>query len=317
MKYAFIVNPASGKGSKDGIVQKVKDIMEASSKDVSIYYTRGEKDATVLADMIATEAGDEQVVIFACGGDGTINEVANGIIGHENAVLGVVPVGSGNDYVRELGGGMNGGEKFLDLERQINGEMIKADLIKMTYIKDGEEVVSHVVNGLNIGFDGHTAILANELKSRSVLNGSMSYIAALLACLIKKKGESLRITADGEEIHAGPLLLTTAANGGFCGGGFNSCPRADLYDGLIELLIVRDIKRSQFVGLVPKYKAGQIFEVKGIDKLIKYTQAKELTIEPMNAPTMKFVGDGEIYETGALKIEMLKQAIWVNVPAED
>ena len=109
MKYAFIVNPASGKGSKDSIVQKIKDIMEASSKDVSIYYTRGEKDATVLADMIATEAGDEQVVIFACGGDGTINEVANGIIGHENAVLGVVPVGSGNDYVRELGGGMNGG----------------------------------------------------------------------------------------------------------------------------------------------------------------------------------------------------------------
>ncbi len=316
MKYAFIVNPASGKGSKDEIVKNIEDIMEASSKDVAIYHTRGTQDATVLADMIAKEAGDEQVVIFACGGDGTVNEVANGIVGHENAVLGVVPVGSGNDLVRELGGGMNEGAKFLDLERQINGEMIKMDIIKLTYIKDSKEHINYVVNGINIGFDGNTAILANDLKKR-FKSGSLAYIIALVTCMIKKKGECLRITADGEEFHAGPLLLTTIANGGFCGGGFNSCPYADLYDGMLELLLVKDVKRREFLNLAPKYKAGKIFEVPGVEKLIKYRQAKEITIEPMKAHTMKFAGDGEIYETGALKIEVLKQAIWVNLPAED
>lgn len=316
MKYAFIVNPVSGKGGKDNIVNKINEIIESSSKDVKLYYTRGPKDATVLADMIASEAGDEQVVIFACGGDGTVNEVANGLVGHENAVLGVVPVGSGNDLVRELGGGMNEGEKFLDLDRQLNGEIMKMDLIKLSYMKDNNEVCTYVVNGINIGFDGHTAILANYLKSRSILPGQMSYIGALVANLITKKGESLRVTADGDEIHNGPLLLTTAANGGFCGGGFNSCPHADLYDGLLELLIVRDIKRREFLGLVPKYKAGKILEVPGVERFIKYTQAKEIIFEPVAAPTMKFVGDGELFECGALKVETAKQAIWVNLPGE-
>lgn len=316
MKYAFIVNPASGKGDKNDIVSNIKDIMEASSKDIAIYYTRGVKDATVLADAIAREAGDEQVVIFACGGDGTVNEVANGIIGHDNAVLGVIPVGSGNDLVRELGGGMNEGVKFLDLERQINGEFMKMDLIRITYMNGDVEIVSHVVNGINIGFDGNTAILANDYKTR-FKSGSVAYIMALLSCLIKKKGETLRITADGEEFHAGELLLTTVANGGYCGGGFNSCPYADLYDGVLELLLVKDIRRIDFIGLAPKYKAGRIFEVKNVDKLVKYRQAKEIIIEPMAAPTMKFAGDGEIYETGKLKIEVAKQAIWVNLPAEE
>lgn len=318
MKYAFIINPASGKSKdKEGLLDQINELIESSSRDVKLYYTEGEKDATVLADAIAKEAGEEQVVIFACGGDGTVQEVANGIAGNENAVLGVIPVGSGNDFVRTLGGGVNAGEKFLDLERQINGEMIKMDLIRMSYMKDDEMVSLYVVNGLNIGFDGNSAILAHDLKSKGIIKGPMSYIVAVLVNLIGKKGGNLRVTADGREMHAGPLLLTTIGNGGFCGGGFESCPYADIYDGLAEVLVVDDIKRRQFIHIVPKYKKGEIFEVEGIEKLTKYCRARELCIEPLDAHTMHFVADGEVYETGAIKLEMVKQAIWVMVPAEN
>lgn len=317
MKYAFIVNPASGQGKKKALIEELKEFIEASSKDIKLYYTAGEKDATVLAGAIAKEAGDEQVVIFACGGDGTIQEVANGIVGHNNAVLGVIPVGSGNDFVRTLGGGLDEGQKFLDLDRQVNGEMIKADLIKMSYVENGETVDKYIVNGINIGFDGNAAITAHKAKNYPLISGTMSYIVGVAVNLAGKKGENLRITADGREVHVGPLLLATLGNGAFCGGGFESCPYADIYDGLGELLIVNDIKRREFIHLVPKYKAGKIFEVPGIEKLTKYARAEVITIEPLAAPTMQFVADGEIYETGAIKLEMVKQAIWVMLPAED
>jgi len=316
VKYAFIVNPASGQGKQDNLIKKIDALIEGDSHDVKLFYTRGEKDGTILADMIARDAGDEQVCVFACGGDGTINEVVNGLVGHKNAVFGVVPVGSGNDFVRALGGGADAAQKFLDLDRQINGEVLKADVMKLTYMKNDQQVVNYAINGINIGFDGNTAILAHDLKELPLISGSLSYLAAVAVNLIGKKGQSLRITADGEEFHTGPLLLATFANGGFCGGGVESCPYADLYDGWGELLMFKNVSRTKFISMFPMYKKGKIFDVKGIENLAKYRRAKEVFIEPMMGPTMKFVADGEIFETGALKVEMLEKALWVMVPEE-
>ena len=324
MKHVFIVNPVSGQGKQDDLINQINELIaenekgkgkgDENTRDIKLYYTRGEKDATVLADMIAKEAGDEMVCVYACGGDGTINEVVNGLVGHENAAFGVVPVGSGNDFVRAAGGGVKSASKFLNLRKQINGELIKSDVIKMTYMQDGEMKTSYAINGINIGFDGNTAILAHNLKELPLVAGSFSYILAVASNLIAKKGQSLRITADGEEFHFGPLLLATTANGGFCGGGVESCPYADLSDGYAELLAIKNMPRWRFVSLFPKYQKGKIFEIKDVDQIAKYRRAKEITIEPLLAPTMKFVADGEIYETGTLKIEMLEKALWLMIP---
>ena len=117
------------------------------------------------------------------------------------------------------------------------------------------------------------------------------------------------ITVDGEEVHNGPLLLTTVGNGGFCGGGFESCPRADLSDGLLEVLIVNNVSRTRFVALVPKYKSGRILEIDPEGgNLYKYYQAEKIIFEP-NRGTMQFLADGEIYKTGRLEIEVVKDAI--------
>lgn len=317
MKYAFIINPASGHGKYEKeLMGQIEALIEAGDKDVKIYYTEGEKDATVLADAIAKAAGDEDVVVFACGGDGTIHEVANGLVGNDNAILAVVPVGSGNDYVRALGGGGKKDAKFLDMNCQMNGEVSKSDLIKMTYMNGDEEVTRYTVNGLNIGFDGNAAMLSSELRKNPMINGTFSYVLAVVALIARKEGGNVKITVDGTEFYEGPMLLTTIGNGGFCGGGFESCPYADIGDGLAEVFTVRDIKRRDFVKLVPKYKVGKIFEVKDIEKFTKYTRAKEIVIEPLEAETMKFVADGEFYETGVLKLEMVQHAINVMVPEE-
>lgn len=310
MKYAFIVNPASGKGKHDnGIISDINKLIKANSdKDIKIYLTGGERDATVLADMIASEAGDE-VVIFACGGDGTVQEVANGIFGHDNAVLGVVPVGSGNDFVRQLAKDRGNAKQYTDLEKQLEGSPVPLDLIKMSWTLDGKEESRFITNGINIGFDGNTAVLAHELKKLPLVSGAGSYLMAVASNLAKKKGQNLKIKADGKDFHNGKLLLVTAANGGFCGGGVNSCPNADLSDGLLELLAIKDLPRRRFIALFPQYKKGEIFSIKGVEELASYKQAKEITIEPLAGPLMQFVGDGEIFETGSIKIEVIPNAI--------
>ena len=314
MKYAFIVNPASGQGKHDiDLVPEIEELIAGNpNRDIRIYYTRGEKDATVLADLIAKEAADD-VVIFACGGDGTIQEVANGIYGHENAILGIVPIGSGNDFIRELGKKKGNAASYLKLRNIFDGMVARLDLIRMSWIEGGEEKSHFITNGINIGFDGNTAILAHDLKRLPLVSGSGSYLLAVAKNLAAKKGQKLRITADGKNFHTGDLLLATAANGGFCGGGVQSCPKADLSDGLIELLAIKDMTRRRFVSLFPKYKAGKILDIKGFEEFAAYTQAKNILIEPMLGPTMKFVGDGEIFETGALRIDIVPKAIRVLI----
>lgn len=312
MKYAFIVNPASGQGRhENGIVSEIEALINDNpDKDIKLYYTRGERDATVLADMIASEAGDD-IVIFACGGDGTVQEVANGVYGHDNAILGIVPVGSGNDFIRQLAKDKHNESDYTDLSLQLTGNIVPLDLIRLSWFEDGEEKSRMITNGINIGFDGNTAILAHDLKMLPMVSGTGSYMLAVARNLAAKKGQTLRITADGKEFHTGRLLLATAANGGFCGGGVNSCPYADLNDGLIELLAIKDLSRTRFVALFPKYKAGRLFEIKGIEDLAEYTQAKSITIEPMLGPTMKYVADGEIMDTGAVRLDAVPGAIRV------
>ena len=312
MKYVFIVNPTSGQGKHSkGLVPQIEAlIQEHPDKDIKIYYTRGVKDATTLADQIAKEA-QEIVRIFACGGDGTIQEVCNGIYGHDNAELGIIPVGSGNDFVRALGGDAGAKPRYLDLNAQIDAPAKKIDLIRMTWTSGGKEHSCLVDNGINIGFDGNTAILASEYKNLPGVSGTGSYILALAKNLVLKKGEDLRVIADGNEIFNGPLLLATVANGGFCGGGFESCPRADLSDGLLEVLVINNMSRTKFLTLVPKYKDGKIFDVKNDNnKLFTYTQAEEIIIEPNNG-SMQFVADGEKIVAESLKLEVVKEAISV------
>ena len=313
MKYAFIVNPASGQGRHgNGLIPRIEKLIENNpGRDIEIVYTRCEKDATVQAERLAREAAGD-VVVFACGGDGTVQEVVNGIYGYDNAILGIIPVGSGNDFVRALGGGLKQGKKFNDMQAQLTAPIKRVDLIKMTWMENGEEK-SHICdNGINIGFDGNTCISAHEFKKLPLVSGTGAYIVGVAVNLIEKNGENLTITADGKEVFNGPMLLATVGNGGFCGGGFESCPRADLSDGLLELLIVNDMTRRKFITLVPKYKAGKIFDIKNPgNKVFTYCQAKEIVIKPNAAPSMKFVADGEIFETGEIKLEVLEQAMRV------
>lgn len=315
MRYAFIVNPISGRGGHDrGIVHSIEGLIaNHNDMDMGIYYTQGNKDAVELSKTLAEEAskaGDE-IIVFACGGDGTAHEVANGIYGYDNAILGLIPVGSGNDLARELARGDRNFKEYTNLDLQMKGHPRKIDVMKLSWEDEGGEQSCIAVNGINIGFDGDTAVKANEIKTNSFLSGSLAYIAAVFSTLVKKIGQNLKITADGENFHEGPLLLATVSNGGYCGGGIRSCPFAILDDGELELMAIEDMSRVSFVSKFPKYRSGMLFEIKGVDNIVSYRRAKEIVVEPLADETMKFVADGETLHTGKVKIEIVPKAITV------
>ena len=139
MKHIFIINPAAGKADSTneivGQLTKIRDL------DYQVYITRVPKDATEYIKTVCSENPDTEYRFYACGGDGTINEVANGVMGFENASMTAVPVGSGNDYVKYFGGR----EKFLNLEKLVNGEEIMVDVLK---VRD-----HYALNAVHFGFD--------------------------------------------------------------------------------------------------------------------------------------------------------------------
>ena len=186
MKYAFIVNPASGNGK--GATRVREELKAYETDNLRIYCTEGEQDATVLADSIAAaaEKEGETVNVFACGGDGTIQEIAKGLLNHPNSRLGIVPVGSGNDYVRCF----NHPEHFMNIELQLKaGEreecLRKVDVLEYTWREGEQEMTDYAINGINIGFDGNTAILAHDLKELPLVHGTGSYLLAVLVNLVK------------------------------------------------------------------------------------------------------------------------------------
>lgn len=311
MKYVFVINPCAGQGK--GLEQFEKDILEAASKtgvQAEIYYTKAVGDAQVYTRTIAQNLKeDEKLRVFACGGDGTVNEVVNGAMGFDNVEVGAFPIGTGNDYIRNYGTSKD----FMNVENQILGQAIEADVIKYSGVIDGQEQARYCANMFNIGFDCNVVDKTAEIKKKPLVSGSMAYLLAVASVLIKKKGANLRITVDGKLVHRGPNLLCAIANGSYCGGGIYSSPQASTSDGVMDVNIILDVPRTKFIALFPKYQKGTHFEVNGIEKIIQAFPCKNAIIEPLNG-TMRLCVDGEIYTVGTIKMEVVPKAIKFVVP---
>ena len=314
MKTIFIINPKAGTGKnldkrKDEITKMAAEL----GVEVGFYITKAVGDAEKFARLVCEETKatnpDEELRLVACGGDGTVNEVLNGIMGYKNAVLGVVPIGTGNDFVRNFPENAD----FLDIGAQLQGYTMKSDVIKYSGVIDGKEQTRYCINMFNIGFDCNVADLTQTLKTYPLLSGSVAYLAAIVGMLVKKKGANLKVELDGEVVENGPLLLTAVANGGFCGGGVNSAPTASINDGMMDVNVIYDITRTKFLKKFPHYSKGTHMELPDIDDFLLFRQCKEAVITPLDG-SMRLCVDGEIVDAGEVKMEMMPLAVNVLVP---
>jgi len=282
MKKVMILNPAAGHG----------DAAKISEKDhhIETYLTRSVGDAERFAcERCKSEAETHFIV---CGGDGTVNEVVNGIMksgAADTAAFSVVPTGSGNDFVR------------LHLEK---GLKHRIDLIKYNE--------RYAVNMLNIGFDSRVVEKTDKYKNKH--KGSTAYLMGVADAFFHKLTESFKvkyITMDGEKVEcAGEYVLCALANGKYCGGGFNFAPLSSVTDGILDLLLIHKVSRIKFLTIFGEFRKGAFIDEEGnikgkFKKIIDYVKCRSVKIE--NTTTV--CADGEVEHPESVNAEICHDAI--------
>lgn len=311
MRYVFFVNPAAGQGKGiRSLVENIQHTAQEAGVPCKIYQTQGPGDGEREARVLAEAFPEEEMRFYVCGGDGTVNEVINGIIGRPNIAVGVVPIGTGNDLVRNF---QEGGD-FTCIAAQIAGEDRPMDLIRYEGVIDGRFQIRYCANMFNIGFDCNVVELAGRLKKKPLISGSMAYMMAVFGMFAKKKGIRLRIQRGGKPVREGEMLLCAVANGGYCGGGIHSSAKGQLDDGLFELNIISEPTRREFMKLFPAYKNGTHLEADPEGHIATMEQCSELTLLPYEEKTFVFCVDGEISETEGLELSVAPRALRFIVP---
>lgn len=302
MKHIFILNPMAGDGTHiDELRKKV-----ASLDNAEIYETREPHDATAYVSSLC-ENTSEELRFYACGGDGTVKEVAEGVIGHSNASMSVYPIGSGNDFVKYFGGA----ESFLDVNALMNAGDIETDIIHIT---DDEGDDAYSLNVCNFGFEAYVASVMGKVRRTPLIGGKNAYTTGIVAGLFKAMKTVGDIFVDGELINtSGVFLLGTAANGGYVGGGYNCAPRADICDGMLEVCIVKPLSVPTLARLIGVYREGGHLDDKRFEKYLTYRRAR--CVEVRSDKPFPICLDGEIIYTKHFTAEIERGAVRFAAPS--
>lgn len=290
MRFVFILNPVSGKGTNQNkIINEVNGYFSQNNGVYKIIQTKFPGEAKQIANEEAKK-GDE-VCIFACGGEGTSFEVVNGIVGYDNACLGVIPCGSANDFLKFF----KNRSAFFDIADQAKGGKIKMDLIKA-----GD---CYCLNGCSVGMDAMVARDMVLFKRLPFVKGSLAYNLAIVKNFLSKIGVTMNIKVDDENLGKNTVLFALVANAPFYGGGYIGAPNAVPYDCKLNFTMVDKISRFKIPSFLLHYKKG----TQGSLKICKMKECSSLHITADSALPVNL--DGEIITTNDIKFEIAPQAL--------
>lgn len=302
-KFIFIVNPMAGKNnSAVNFITEIKAFINAFDIDGEIYITKCVDDACNFVKKYC-ENIKVPTRFYACGGDGTLNEVINGAAGCPLASVGILPLGSGNDYIKSLGNK----ESFLNLEAQIKGEKVKVDLIKI-----GDR---YVINMCNIGFDATVAHNYTKFKAMPGVSGKMAYTMSVFYCLVNKTSSKMKLIVDDKKVIANDFLLCSVSKGIYCGGQYKTSPASDVSDGFIDICAIKKISRPQFLKFFNLYKKGEHVSNPDLADLVYYFKCKKLTIESDELIPMSLDGNADFLHK-SVTFEVMPKALDIILPAQ-
>ena len=304
-RYQIIVNPAAGRGEAGKAIPEIKRTLESLGLEFDLVRTERPWHAAELAERAAA-AGYE--VVVAVGGDGTANEVLNGLMlakgkSGKTAAMGVVGIGRGNDFAFGVGveRGVEVGCRILAKDNRLTmdvGRVVGGLFPQGRYFG----------NGVGIGFDAVVGFVALKMKR---LHGFPSYIvAALKTIFLYYRAPQVRIEHDGGTIDQASLMVSIM-NGRRMGGGFYMAPKAKIDDGLFDLCIASQVSRPRIFALIPKFmkgsQEGHPAITTGRTRRIKVTAVEGVL--PAHADGETLCTDGK-----ELSIEILPRAIDVISP---
>ena len=266
MKHLFIINPAAGsRNQTEDYRKKIAQVCEAKGIDYSIRVSGAPGRCCKIARE-AAQSGKEYR-IYACGGDGTLNEVVNGAAGFDNVAVTVFSGGSGNDFARMF----SDPAAFKDLERLLDAEEVSFDLIKCNE--------DYSLNICSVGLDARIGHDVASYKRLPLLSGFRAYALSTVVNVVKGISEHYVVEINGERID-GQQTLICACNGRFYGGGFCPVPTADPTDGKLEVLLIRDVSRLKVAQVVGAYKNGKYADFPDLIRYVCTDRVKILCDKP-------------------------------------
>ncbi len=294
MKRAFvIVNPEAGRGRGRRLARPIAEAFHARGWEFEVYQTTvaGEE-----RDLAAAGARAGWPLVVAAGGDGTVHGAANGLLraGRPATALGVLGIGTGNDFARLVGASGKVAEGVAALE---HGEERLFDV--------GEVAGEYFTNSFGVGFD--TAVL-QQMQRMPALRGSALYAAAVYRAFLRFRAPTIEIQANGRR-ESSPAMLTEVAIGRTAGGGFRLTPEADPCDGLFDVCMIRRVGIWSFLRYVPRVIAGTHASLPPVSAF----QTDALRLSTPGVPLVAHL-DGELrrYDAETLDLTVVPAALRVR-----
>jgi diacylglycerol kinase (ATP) len=284
----LFLNPVAGRGRARRRLDRVRQIFEEEGLRPEVRESTGVGD---LEARVRAVVEDGAATVVVAGGDGSVCEAVNGILGAGGAGLGVIPTGTGNDFAKACGITLAWEEATRDLAGRIAAGR------PFRRIDAGRMNGRYFANGAGVGFDARVTQVARSIRWPI---GDLVYLVAILRCLAEGiSTPSLTITSPGFDWR-GPVTLANVANGPWIGGMFHIAPMADNGDARFELLIARPVTRRRLLALLPKLVRGEHVE----ELEITHATVTRVVIEA-DTPVPAHV-DGEVIEPARrFEIELL------------
>lgn len=292
MKNLFIINPVAGKGRSLEYIDKIKNYFDDLQEEYIIEITEYKDHAIEIAKEYTSK---DTYRVFAVGGDGTINEVLNGLIGSDS-VLCVIPTGTGNDFVRTLYK-----DKEIEdiLDSLISGQEHYIDLAKSND--------RYFINIASVGFDAEVVYNARMFKNRRFIPSSFAYILSVIYTAFNFKSINMTIKI-GEQYIKESTFLLAACNGKCYGGGVMIAPKADMKDGLLDICVIRRPGLFTLLKSIPKALKGELEDIEEVN----YYSGKKIIVEGDREFILN--ADGELFKQTQAEFELIENGMKVVIP---
>lgn len=291
----IILNPNAGKGKALKSLEIAEELFKANNIEYIVHKTERQGHATEITKELTSQGKEVKLVVL--GGDGTFNEVVNGVVDFDNTTIGFVPSGTGNDYVSATKLPKDPKEA---IQLVIDGNTGFTDFIDM-----GDKRCLNVAGG---GMDTDVLVKYAEMKH---FHGKVKYYIALLIVLIKLKFHKLIVTIDDGEPMEKEVFMIGVANGKYIGGGMPISPESEVDDGVLNVVAINKMSRWGMIHKLVKFLTGKCLTLKETEHF-KCTHAK---IEVLDEG--KVQADGEIMDRKSFDCYLRHNVLKIYKKKED
>ena len=311
-KWLVVVNPKASVGKAEKDWPEIKQMLIDAGIEFDDVLTEYPRHAIEIVRNAIVEQGYRKFI--SVGGDGTNNEVINGIFTQDvvpttEITMAALPIGTGNDWCRTFG---------IPLEYEEIIKIIKTgytfahDIGKLTYYNDGDSKIRYFLNAAGTGLDEMVCSSTNLMKQQGK-GGTIRYLISLVKCIFKYKVTHIQLTIDDELVFDDYILNLSIGNGRFNGGGMMTMPNAIPNDGLFDVTVIKKVSIFKFAANVKNVYDGTF--INKIDE-VKTFRGKRINIVSIPPHSLLVETEGENLNNSPFDFEMLPRAINMVIPKE-